>query len=258
MHAAAGPPLVTLAPGTDLRIQQTVDVNIVLIGMGGLVDPATLLAQPPIPAWNGVPQANGAGETFIGQRFDFRYHVTTVPAWLENALFGLLRQVAAPQAPVEIFSGLPPMPITPAQALYDFCNLDPAVDPGHGCSFDPAAPRVNRRFVTQNYLLSAPYVEKVLSQNLGPLLGIDVTKPTIVLMNWWGRPDYVDHVYLDPSEPDPDNGARRGFFFDNELAGFGGTSNTDPETCGHGDCIFHRLWFYDMSAGPMQRTWFAR
>src|SRR5215475_6945324 len=87
-HAAALPPLVNLAPGTDLRIQQTVDVNVVLIGFGGLVNPATLLARTPIPAWNGVPQANGDGQVFIGQRFDFRYHVTMTPQWFEDALFG--------------------------------------------------------------------------------------------------------------------------------------------------------------------------
>ena len=145
------------------------------------------------------------------------------------------------------------MPITPFRALYDFCNLDPAFDPSGGCSFDPSAPRVNTRFITQNYLLHAAFVEKVLSQNLPGLLGVDVTKPTVVLMNWWGRADYVDHIYLDPSEPDPETGQPRGLFFSNELAGYGATSHTDPETC-HGDCIPHRLWFYDISAGPMGRT----
>ncbi len=248
------PRLVNLTPGTDLRIQQNVDVNVVLVGMDGLVDPAALLAQPAMVPWNGVPQANGRGQTFMGQRFDFRYHVTVAPSWFEDALFGLLRQVAAPQAPIPIFSGLPPLPITPAQAIYDFCNLDPAIDPGHGCSFDPLVPRVNRRSITQNYLLDASFVEKVLSQNLPPLLGVDVTRPTIVLLNWWGRADYVDHIYLDPNEPDPDTGAPRGLFAANELAGYGGTSHVDPETCGQGDCVFHRLWFYDMSAGPMLRT----
>ncbi len=125
------PPLVTLAPGTDLRIQQNVDVNVVFVGMGGLVDPQALLAEAPMVSWNGVPQANGRGQTFMGQRFDFHYHVTVAPAWFE------------------------------------------------GC-----APRVNRRFITQSYLLDATAVEKVLSQNLPSLLGVDVTKPTIVLMNW--------------------------------------------------------------------------
>jgi hypothetical protein len=246
------PPLVNLAPGTDLRIQQDVDVNVVLIGFGGLVDPATLLAQPQLPAWTGVPQANGAGQTFMGQRFDFRYHVTAAPAWFENAFFPFLRAIAQQQAPLPIVPGLPDMPITPYQAIYNFCNLDPAFDPSLGCSFDPAAPRVNSRMITLNYLLDASFVEKVLSQNLG-VLGVDVTKPTVVLLNWWNRPDYVDHIYLDPSEPDPETGAPRGLFFASELAGYGGTSHTDPETC-HGDCIPHRLWFYDVSAGPMGRT----
>jgi hypothetical protein len=256
LKAAAGPlpPLVNLAPGTDLRIQQDVDVNIVLVGFGGLVDPAAMFAQPyALAPWNGVPKANGQGHTFIGQRFDFRYHITAAPAWFDDALFTLLRQTAVPQTPIPIFQGLPPMPVTPAQAIYSYCNLDPAFDPTHGCSFDPSAPRVNTRVITQNYLLNAAFVEKVLSQNLPSLLGVDVTKPTVVLLNWWGRPDYVDHIYVDPGEPDPETGFPRGLRTTNELAGYGATNDKDPETC-QGDCIFHRLWFYDVSAGPMQRT----
>ena len=61
-------------------------------------------------------------------------------------------------------------------------------------------------------------------------------------------------VVFDPSEPDPETGAPRGLFVGNELAGYGGTSHADPETCAQGDCLFHRLWFYDVSAGPMGRT----
>ena len=112
-------------------------------------------------------------------------------------------------------------------AVYNFCNVDPAFDPSLGCSFDPVAPRVNARMITQNYLLHAAFVEKVLSQNLA-VLGVDVTKPTAVILNWWGRSDYVDHIYLDPSEPDPETGIPRGLFFANELAGYGATSHTDP------------------------------
>src|SRR5215475_7806302 len=226
-HAAALPPLANLAPGTDLRLQQDVYVNVVLIGFNGLVSPAALMAQPQIPTWNGVPQANGCGQTFIGQRFDFQYHVTMAPQWYEDLLFPFLRQVAFPQPPIPIIDGMPPMPITPFQAVYNFCNVDPNFDPTLGCSLDPAAPRVNKRFVTQNYILNAANVEKVLSQNIGPLLGIDVTKPTLVLLNWWGRPDYVDHIYMDGSEPD-ETGVPRGFVFANELAGYGPTNDNDP------------------------------
>src|SRR5262249_13648646 len=145
------PPLANLAPGTDLRIQQTVDVNVVLVGFGGgSDDAATILALlQTLPPFNGVPKANGNGQTFLGQRFDFRYNVIAAPTWFDDLLFPLLRQVALPQAPIPIFQGLPPLPIMPAQALYNYCNLDPAFDPTLGCSFDPSAPRVNKRMITQ-------------------------------------------------------------------------------------------------------------
>src|SRR5215470_15189545 len=113
------PPLANLAPGTDLRIQQTVDVNVVLVGFGGLVDPAAVLAEQLLPQWNGVPKANGQGQTFIGQRFDFRYNVMAAPTWFDDLLFPFLRQIALPQPSIPIFQGLPPLPITPAQALYN-------------------------------------------------------------------------------------------------------------------------------------------
>jgi hypothetical protein len=104
-------------------------------------------------------------------------------SWFDDLLFPFLRQNAFPQAPIPIFQGLPPLPITPAQALYNYCNLDPAFEPTLGCSFDPSTPRVNKRMITQNYLLDAAFVEKVLSQNLPGLLGVDVTKPTVVVLN---------------------------------------------------------------------------
>src|SRR5262252_10614779 len=49
------PPLANLAPGTDLRIQQNVDVNVVLIGFGARADAATVLAElQTLPPFNGV------------------------------------------------------------------------------------------------------------------------------------------------------------------------------------------------------------
>src|SRR5262245_475801 len=127
------PPLTNLAPGTDLRIQQNVDVNIVLVGFNGLLTPTDILAQGILPQWNGVPKANGQGQTFIGQRFDFHYNMTTTPQWFEDLLFPFLRQVAVPQDPIFITDGLPPMPITPFQAIYNFCNVDPHFDPTLRC-----------------------------------------------------------------------------------------------------------------------------
>src|SRR5262245_53928191 len=98
--ASAGPlpPLANLAPGTDLKIQKTVYVNVVLIGFGGLVDPSGLLQQlQALTPWNGVPKANGQGQAFLGQRFDFRYNVVAAPAWFDDLLFPFLRQIAFPQ-----------------------------------------------------------------------------------------------------------------------------------------------------------------
>ena len=83
-----------------------------------------------------------AGQTFIGQRFDFRYHLTMAPAWFENSLFPFLRLVATPQAPVPIIPGMPPMPITPYQAVYNFCNVDPAFDPSLGGEIRKTRPAV--------------------------------------------------------------------------------------------------------------------
>jgi hypothetical protein len=102
LSAAAGPlpPLVNLAPGTDLRIQQTVDVNVVLIGFSGRIDPATMFDTGALPPWNGVPRANGQGKTFMGQRFDFRYHVTAAPAWFDDELFPFLRQISMAASPI--------------------------------------------------------------------------------------------------------------------------------------------------------------
>jgi hypothetical protein len=36
----------------------------------------------------------GRDKTFIGQRFDFRYHVIAAPTWFDDLLFPFLRQVA--------------------------------------------------------------------------------------------------------------------------------------------------------------------
>jgi hypothetical protein len=246
--AQASPTLSNLQPGGTLVIQQNIDVNIVAIGFSGVSIPPNALSQ--LPGFTGVPRATPNGP-FMSQRFDFHYHLVQAPSWFEDLFFATLHGAAFPQNAVTIFPGVPPLPLSLGQAFYDFCNVDPAYDPSLACSFNPFAPRVNPRFITQNYLISAPYVEKLLSHVLGPALGVDVTRPTVVLINWYGRSDYLDHIYLDPSEPDPETGFPRGFTLGNELAGFGGTAQDDPETCADGNCIFHRLWFYDVSAGPM-------
>lgn len=249
--AARLPPLTTLAPAGEVHLQQNVPVNVVLMGFGGRVDPAQFRAL--LTPLNGVAQSRDDGSLYLGQRFDFQYNVVVVPQWFEDGIFEVLRAWAAPQNPVQWYPNFPALPITASQLLYSYCNLDPASNPATGCSLDPGAPRLNARTITQNYLLDATATEALFTNNLW-MLGVDVNQPTVVLMNWYGRPDYVDHVYLSVDEPDPETGVRMGSFESHFVAGTGGTPTDDAETCAKGGCVPHRLWFHDLSAGPFSKT----
>src|SRR6516162_8810432 len=95
--SASAQALNHLNPGGDLVIQQTVDVNVVTIGLSGLPIPPSALAA--LPGFTGVARNNASG-IFMSQRFDFRYHPTQAPGWFEDLFFATLRAVAAPQAPI--------------------------------------------------------------------------------------------------------------------------------------------------------------
>jgi hypothetical protein len=245
------PPLRTLVPGGDVEIQQNVDVNVVLIGWDGLVDPADLRAH--LTPFNGGPDLRDDGTTYLALRFDFDYAMFVTPPWFDDAFFGLLRSIALRQSPQVLFSGVQPLAMTPDQAVYTFCNV-PTPGPDATCDFSGTAPHANGFAVQQNYAIDGPYVEQVLAQNLASSFGIDTRNPTVVLINWYGRADYIDHVYVDPYEPNPATGQPRWVYFNNMTGGIGGTTADDPETCGGGGCVPHRLWFHDLSAGPFFDT----
>lgn len=250
--APALPPLTTLVPGGDLELRQNVGVNIVLIGWDGLIDTAAL--QSRLAPFNGVPDLRKNGDSYMASRFDFDYTVFDTPQWFDDAFFGLLRSTAVAFPPQNLFAGLPPLPMTPDQAIYTFCNV-PTPGPDLVCDFDAgsAAPRANGFAVQQSHLLDGPFVEQVLAQNLAAIFGIDTLQPTVVLINWYGRPDYIDHVYIDPYEPNPATGEPRWVYFKTMTGGSGGTNADDPESCPSG-CAPHRLWFHDLSAGPFIDT----
>jgi hypothetical protein len=245
------PPLTTLVPGGELEIQQSVPVNVVLMGWDGLVDQAEL--QTHLMSFNGGPDLRDNGMPYLALRFDFTYNLLDTPQWFDDAFFGLLRSIAFPQPPLEIFQGVPPLPMTPDQALYTYCNVLSS-NPDGACDFTSTAPRLNGFAVQQNHLLDGPFVEQVLAWNLMSAFGVDTRSPTVVLINWYGREDYIDHVYADPYEPNPATGEPRWVYFQNLLGGYGGTTADDPETCGGGGCVPHRLWFHDLSAGPFIQT----
>jgi hypothetical protein len=255
---AAGqlPPLTTLSPGAPVHIPQDLTVNVVMIGFQEGTGPQqidTARFRSLLPAASGAVLDGNAITGFpvfalepYGLTFGLHYNIVHTPAALNDAFFGFLRAVAIQQDFSPFLPGLPQLPVIPSQYYYDFCNVRPAADPTFGCNFGPA-PRVNTRFITQNYFIDARLVEQVLGDVL-PLFGIDPSQHTVVLINWWGRPDFVDHVYFNLNDVDVDTGVPGGAYFVNMTTGWGGTAWNDPEDCPSG-CPTRRLMYLDVSAG---------
>jgi hypothetical protein len=109
-----------------------------------------------------------------------------------------------------------PVGVTPFQWLYNFDNsgsprtfwFDPHFDVPTRRPFNP---------ILQNFFIDAPTVTAMLNADLPALHtvfpgvpAIDVRNPTIVLINWWGRPQclvdgfspgcFVDHTYKKDDE----------------------------------------------------------
>jgi hypothetical protein len=104
------------------------------------------------------------------------------------------------------------------------------------------------RDVGQNHFIDAPTVEKWLIDHAPS--GVDTRENTIFFVNWWGRSDFVDHVYTKIGEPDPDTGHDFGLLNESrKIIAWGGTTPDDEET-GLGARGEHRVWFFDLSAGP--------
>jgi hypothetical protein len=103
------------------------------------------------------------------------------------------------------------------------------------------------RDVGQNHFIDAPTVEKWLIDNAP---GVDTRRNTIFFINWWGRSDFIDHVYTKFGEPDPDTGYDFGIQrASRKIIAWGGTTPDDEET-GLGRRGVNRIWFFDLSAGP--------
>jgi hypothetical protein len=77
--------------------------------------------------------------------------------------------------------------------------------------------------------------------------GVDTSKYTIFFINWYGRGDFIHHVYAKTDEPDPDTGTNFGLRHSRKMIAWGGTSADDEEG---GPASTARVWFYDLSAGP--------
>jgi hypothetical protein len=220
----ADPPVLsTLEPGGFRTIEQNLDINVVFVGYepGGTpmeIDEPAFLGELPntYRTVNRYPSFY-FGNEFLGVDFNFDYNLVYADTTFEDAFFGYLESIAVAQ------------PLTLYQGWYN--------------------QEANRTLdVTDNHWIDAPSVEQWLVDNAGPALGVDTSEYTVFFINWYGRDDFIFHVYTKTDEPDPDTGYNFGELRDSrKLIAWGGTTPDDEES---GLGSLHRIWFYDLSAGP--------
>ncbi len=213
------PNLTTLQPGDFRTITQDLDINVVFVGYetadideaafsSGL--PSTYQAINRFPAFYGLPAS-------LGLTFHYDYNLVYADTSFEDAFFGYLNSIATPQS------------LTLYQNLYN-----------------TQASRTHD--ITSNYWIDAPSVEQWLADNTHSLLGVDTSEYTVFFVNWYGRSDFIHHVYTKTDEPDPDTGFNFGLSRESrKIIAWGGTTPDDEE---NGLGGLHRIWFYDLSAGP--------
>jgi hypothetical protein len=219
----AGAASAGLNPGGLTPFTEAVDVNVVFVGTFGGTDPSWSAVSAGLPA-TGSPKTRYKlfyglnDEADLGITYSYTYTPSyTTTAW-EDAFFGYLSSIAQAK-PRTIFQD-------------DYNAQNGKLDVG------------------QNHWIDAPSVEKWIIEN--PPAGVDLTKPTILLVNWKDRPDFEFHVYTKTNEPDPDTGYNFGQIRDSrKIVAWGGTAPNDEENPYAG--APKRLWFYDLSAGP--ETW---
>ncbi len=219
----APPDLTTLEPGAFRDIEQNLTINVVFLGYeAGVgdrdIDLAAFLAELPTTyrPINRFP-SDYKGNEFLGLTFNYDYNLVYADAAFEDAFFGYLDSIKTSK------------PLTLYQVWYN----------------SQAARSLD---VTENYWIDAPSVEQWLADNAGAMLGVDTSQYTVFLVNWFDRGDFKYHVYTKTDEPDPDTGYNFGLERDSrKLIAWGGTTPDDEES---GLGSLHRIWFYDLSAGP--------
>ena len=212
-----------LHPGGVTPLREQVPVNFVFVGYEpGQVGQAKFLSELPqryrpqvrSKMFYGLPSDLG-----IGYTYDFE--VTYTDAAFEDRFFGALSGLADP-APVTLY-----------QQQYN-------------------DQKTNVLDVTENHFIDAPSVEQWLIDHAPT--GVDTTQNTLFFINWWGRSDFKFHVYTKTGEADPDTGLDFGVDRESrKMIAWGGTTAADEET-GLGSRGTHRVWFYDLSAGPESWT----
>lgn len=216
---ASEPSLAVLSPGTVGDLFLPLPVNVVFVGyeIGGgaqQVDPHRFFAGL-------SPIATGLIRLPLFAGFIRPSHVVWSPAY---------RTVLAPPAFDDAFFAFlavsgHEIPPTPYQEQYN----------------QQAARSLD---ITDCLAIDAKSVEDWLAENAPAWLAVDTTQPTVFFINWYGRPDFRFHVYVEPGEPDPDTGHDFGLDASRALIAWGGSPPDHP-----GGAV-HRVWFHDLSAGP--------
>jgi hypothetical protein len=217
----APPVLSTLEPGGFRDIAQDLTVNVVFVGYeaGAEIDEAAFLGELPATyrPINVYPSIWKGYKEFLGLTFNYDYNLVYADSAFEDAFFGYLSSIAVSQ------------PLTLYQILYNYQSASSLT-------------------LTSNYWIDAPSVEQWLADNAQPALGVDTSQYTVFFINWYGRDDFKPHVYTKIDEPDPDTGFNFGASLGSrKLIAWGGTTADDEES---GLGSLHRIWFYDLSAGP--------
>jgi hypothetical protein len=216
--AVAGADGDGLEPGGLTDFDERVTVNVVFVGFDER-DVPWRAVQAQLPS-GGEPIVRSRARYGIEERlgldysYDYRPYYTS-DSW-EDGFFSYLSSIAVRK------------PLTEYQQAYNG--------------------QAGRLDVTDNRWIDAPTVEKRLIDTAPH--GVDTRHPTIFFINWYGRPDFKFHVYSKTGEPDPDTGHDFGELSDDrKIVAWGGTTPDDEET-GLGRRGVHRVWFYDLSAGP--------
>jgi hypothetical protein len=200
-----------LQPGTAVAFNQTIPVNLVLVGyQPGVIDQAALLGSLPqhsTPAVRFPRITYGLSGRDIGLEFTFRYRLVEAGKRFEDDFFAYL---AATGRPGEL---------TTFQRLYNEQERN---------LLDVTGPVLH---------LEGPAVERWLMEQGRSRLQINPDRSyTIYLINWYGRPDFRFHVYQNTGSTDPDTGVNFGQRDVTKSLAWGGS--------------YGRTWFYDLSAGP--------
>ncbi|NKQ52858.1 hypothetical protein HFP15_08185 [Amycolatopsis sp. K13G38] len=226
--AHADPVLHTLQPGAVREFQQKLDINVVFVGFpagsaAGQVDLTRFAGQLPSASRSVVRAAEANYGIVQPTHVDFTlaYHPVFAPQAFDDQLFAYLSSIAIAH------------PLTQYERQYN-------------------AQRSRSATITGNAWIDAASAERWLGDHAESMLGIDPSRDTVFLLDWYGRPDFRFHVYTDAAETDPDTGVDAGLLGDRfKLTGWGGTAATDPE---EGTGAVRRIWFSDLSAGPENKT----